>query len=359
MRGAIQIAKLFGIPVFLHWSFGLVLVGIFYLGQSNELSLTETLWMGLLFMIVFVCVVMHEYGHALSARYYGVSTHDIILTPIGGIARLNGLPDKPIQEFVIAIAGPLVNVLISLLLAVYLFLLSDKGIAVSGSSLESFSRPANFIPILFYWNFFLALFNLVPAFPMDGGRIFRSLLSLKFGRLKATKYATYLGQLIAVAFLVGGVLNSDYLIAFIGLFVFFTASRENKMAILDDRLSKSVVADFMRPRFTRLRENDGVAVAIHELRQGLEKSFLVFDENDQLTGVVHQQQIKAAQQEGKIDQVVGEFMMERPPMLSPNDNLRLVFQTMQKNNNWLLPVASDGAIVGVIDVRMMNELLSQ
>jgi len=358
MKGSIQIAKLFGIPVYLHWSFGLIIIWIMYSGQSGGLAWTETAWMGLLFMALFGCVVLHEFGHALSARHYGVKTHDIILSPIGGIARLDRLPDKPFHEFVVAIAGPLVNVAIALLLAPYLFLLTDKGINIEGDQLTLFSKPSNFLPLLFLLNLSLAVFNLLPAFPMDGGRIFRSLMSIKFGRTRATQYATYLGQAIAIAFIALGAWRPDLIIAFIGVFVFFTASSENRMVKLDEKLDKTLVRDLMRTKFTRLRENDGVAIAVHELRQGLEKNFLILDEEDQLTGVVHEKQIRQAQAEGRFDISVSDFMLPIPPTLKESDKLKTVFQLMQEKGNILLPVIEEDQIVGVIDVRMMNEFLA-
>jgi len=358
MKGSLQIAKLFGIPVYLHWSFGLIIIWIMYSGQSGGLEWSETAWMGLLFMALFGCVVLHEFGHALSARHYGVKTHDIILSPIGGIARLDRLPDKPFHEFVVAIAGPLVNVAIALLLAPYLFLMTDKGINIEGDQLTLFSKPSNFLPLLFLLNISLAVFNMLPAFPMDGGRIFRSLMSIKFGRTRATQYATYLGQAIAIAFIALGVYRPNMIIAFIGVFVFFTASSENRMVKLDEKLDKTFVRDLMRTKFTRLRENDGVAIAVHELRQGLEKNFLVFDEEDQLIGVVHQKQIREAQAEGRFDISVSDFMLPVPAALKESDKLKAVFQLMQQKGNILLPVIEENQIIGVIDVRMMNEFLA-
>lgn len=126
MRGSFQIAKFFGIPVFVHWSFGLIFAWIFYLGYSNEWNWTSISVAVAFVLALFVCVVMHEFGHALMARRFGVKTRDIILSPIGGVARLDRLPEKPMQEFYVAIAGPLVNIGIILLLLPYLLLYQPK-----------------------------------------------------------------------------------------------------------------------------------------------------------------------------------------------------------------------------------------
>src|SRR5690349_3203161 len=125
MRGALKLFTWFGIPVYLHWTFGLIFVYILWHAQTNNLSMFETAWLTGLFMALFVCVLLHEYGHALSARRYGVKTRDIVLMPIGGVARLERMPEKPMQEFVVAIAGPLVNVAIALVLLLLIMLFAD------------------------------------------------------------------------------------------------------------------------------------------------------------------------------------------------------------------------------------------
>ena len=166
----------------------------------------------------------HEFGHALSAKYYGVHTRDITLSPIGGLARLDRLPDKPFQEFVIALAGPLVNAVIALILGLGMYLFTSQGVQII--SLDFFSAINNsddFLPLLFWMNLMLVGFNLVPAFPMDGGRVFRSLLSMQVGRQRATRIATRLGQIIAILF-VGASFFWGFTLALIGVFVFFMAA---------------------------------------------------------------------------------------------------------------------------------------
>jgi Zn-dependent protease len=184
MRGAIKLFTWFGIPVFLHWSFGLIFVYILWYAQSNDLSLYETAWLTGLFMALFVCVLLHEYGHALSARRYGVKTRDIVLMPIGGVARLERMPEKPIQEFVVAIAGPLVNVAIAILLMVLIWIFADpihlellQSMLLSDPDAEVMEEVSIQIPQLLQFainlagtNLVLVLFNMIPAFPLDGGR---------------------------------------------------------------------------------------------------------------------------------------------------------------------------------------------
>ena len=228
MKGAFRIITLFGIPVQLHWSFGLIVFWILYVAYSSGMDLQSMLWFSLFIIALFICVVMHEFGHALSARRYGVNTRDITLLPIGGVARLERLPDKPIQEFVVAIAGPLVNVAIALVLGLGLWLFSSYdeilGVIQQMDQQNAFSGLLNFVIMLVCLNAMLVGFNLLPAFPMDGGRIFRSLLSIRLGRVKATRIASYIGQLLALGFFGWGMYNGEFILGLIGIFVFFTGS---------------------------------------------------------------------------------------------------------------------------------------
>ena len=206
MRRSFRIANVFGIPVQVHWSFGLLFLFVIYVGKSRDASWSNIGVMGLFVLALFFCVVLHEFGHALSAKYYGVRTRDITILPIGGVARLDNLPEKPFQEFVVAIAGPAVNVVIYILLALFLhfrYAVDFRvGELLSSNSDEIITNPyVGFLATLLQANLMLVVFNMVPAFPMDGGRVLRALLSMtSLGRTKATKTAAILGQVIAVFF---------------------------------------------------------------------------------------------------------------------------------------------------------------
>ena len=195
MRGALKLFTWFGIPVFLHWTFGLIFVYILWHAQSTGLSVMDTVWLTGLFMALFVCVLLHEYGHALSARRYGVQTRDIVLMPIGGVARLERMPEKPMQEFIVAIAGPMVNVGIAIILMLLIWIFADpvhlellRTALMQKDGEEAIEEAGIQIPQLLQFavnltatNIALVLFNMIPAFPMDGGRVFRALLSMRTG----------------------------------------------------------------------------------------------------------------------------------------------------------------------------------
>ncbi|MEY3368791.1 MAG: hypothetical protein RI973_1946 [Bacteroidota bacterium] len=225
---SLQVASWFGIPVRVHWTTALWLIPLGYLIWEGVMRPGEVVWLLLAGISLMLSILLHEYGHALMARRYGVETRDIILLPIGGLARLNKLPEKPLEEVLIALAGPLVNFGVALLLLPYLLLVMVPGLRESGPPMPA-AITGNyffFLPLVFAMNVGLGIFNLMPAFPMDGGRVFRALLAHWLGKLRATRIAMLLGQAIAVGMVVLGFSGYNYLYVVLGLFVFISAWRE-------------------------------------------------------------------------------------------------------------------------------------
>ena len=369
MRGSLRLFTWFGIPVHLHWSFGLIFLYALWIGYDNSLDLMGTLWLMGFFVALFGCVLLHEYGHALTARRYDVDTHDIILTPIGGIARLEKMPEKPSQEFVVAIAGLLVNVAIALLLLGVSALVfheerweffkwflnqqfsfsadEDTGQILEESGIQP-SGLMFYLPVLVATNIGLVLFNLIPAFPMDGGRIFRSLMAMKWGRVRATQWAAWVGQAIAVLFIAYGLWSNAFTLALVGLFVFTTARSENAMVQLDDFLRRYKASDLLRPQFTRMHGNDWMQSAAALLQQGLERHFLVFDLDDQLIGMLEENSIVAAIKKNLLSQEIAQFT-QKVEVVSPEESLQRVFFLIRQQGNPMIAVADESGILGVID----------
>jgi len=214
--------RIAGIDVYLHWTYWLAPVYIVY---HNRVFGDQAWYVtGVLFFLLLnlsLCVLLHELGHALMARQFGATTKDIIITPIGGMARLVGMPKKPLQEFLISFAGPAVNLVIALLLAVAILL--ARGSLVPALRFEGLNQ----LPVILLWiNLVLFLFNLIPAFPMDGGRMLRSLLARRMSYLRATVIAARLGQFSALWFSVYVLFEKQYPLVFVGVFVFFSAQFE-------------------------------------------------------------------------------------------------------------------------------------
>jgi Zn-dependent protease len=219
------VGRFAGIKVQIHWTFWLLFVFVGFMVISNEGSYTDVGWHFLFVTALFFCVILHEFGHALTARRFGVGTRSITLLPIGGLASLNEMPDNPKQEFLIAIAGPLVNVVIAILL--YPFVSLESYLGQDPETLQqqlSFIDSSNFLFFLFFVNVALVLFNMLPAFPMDGGRVFRALLSMKLGRVRATRIASSVGKFLAFLFFIYGLFYS-VILAVIAVFIYLKATR--------------------------------------------------------------------------------------------------------------------------------------
>ena len=252
---SLSLGKVAGIPIKVHWSFSLLIIFVSYIAVSNGIPNEDLIWFYSYVLLLFVFVIMHEYGHALTARRYGIHTRDIIISPIGGIARLEKLPENPGHELLIALAGPAVNVVLAIMFFIVQLTTSDF-IIPAGEEIN-FGSINDFIGYLFAINVLLVVFNLVPAFPMDGGRVLRALLvMLTKDRIKATRIAVWIGQIIAAGFLFAGIYWDHYMLIFIGIFVFLTARAEFRQMKLLEKMNKSKVLDIMRRRFTLLNPGD-------------------------------------------------------------------------------------------------------
>ena len=217
----LKLGRVLGIAIFLHWTFFLAPAYLIYAWRADGLPWgLVAVMLGLLFA-VFTCVLIHEYGHALMARRFGVETKDIIITPIGGLARLTRMPRRPLEELMITIAGPLVNLVIAMLLCLFLLLTGGNFIPSPG-----YAGLTEFPTMMMWMNLFLFLFNLIPAFPMDGGRILRSSLAFFIPHREATLVAGILGQFCAVSFAIFGLWAQQYSLVLIGVFVYFAARYE-------------------------------------------------------------------------------------------------------------------------------------
>ncbi len=368
MRGSLKLFTLFGIPVHLHWSFGLIFLYATWIGYANQMGAIGTIWLMGFFVALFGCVLLHEYGHALTAKRYGVNTQDIILTPIGGIARLERMPEKPAQELLVAIAGPMVNVVIALLLFGLSTLIFrgdswemfrwflDQQFSFSGEESsdvieETGIEPTGllfYMPVLLATNIALVLFNLIPAFPMDGGRVLRALLAMRLGRVRATRVASIVGQGIAVLFVAFGLWKGAFTLALIGIFVFTTARAENNMVRLDDVFKKARIRDIVRPNFTRLYSNDWMQTPINLLQQGLERHFLVFDLNERLIGVLEEEDILQAARKNDLSTPIEQYMKKEVAVLESSDSLAQAYYFLKQDHR-MLAVREGDALVGVLD----------
>lgn len=360
MRGVWKIATIVGIPVQIHWSFSFLFFWVYFEGFQNGLSWKEMFTFGMLLMALFACVVLHEFGHALAARYYGVSTKDITLSPVGGVARLSKLPEKPFQEFVVALAGPLVNIAIAGFIGLVFILFSITFLPVlSNNPTVAFSNQANFFQLLLFMNIILAGFNLIPAFPMDGGRMLRSLLSIKLGRIKATRIAALIGQLIAILFLVFAIYHGDILFGALSLFVFFMATHENYMVRLDDLLNTKRIGDLGQTSFTSLQSTSKMQSVIDVFSKGDEKNFLVFNEEEKFSGVLEGKVIQKVISQKNTEDLIADHLTPVYSVVLLEDNLNAVYSRVNNEGGKALPVYSEGSWVGVIDTERIDRFVKE
>lgn len=360
MTGAFRVARIFNIPVRVHWSFFVLVLGyVFYAGYDTDWDKIAMLWSGIFVLVLFILVVLHEFGHALTARRYGVNTRDIILLPIGGVARLDHLPEKPAHEFWVAIAGPLVNIVIAALLSLYLLrftpeqrweILNGVVYAKGNFFLDDYTNVDRFLFFMAWLNVILAAFNLIPAFPMDGGRILRALLSIPLGRVSATMLAARIGQVLALGMIVAGVWKSNPMYALIGLFVLFTAENEYRSVKMEAMVSQLKVDQLMRGNFSRIYASDSIQEVLQIYALGLEKNFLVFDQWQNLLGVLPEFKLLEARKKKDFQAPVSQYMLpEIHPVISA-ENLRQAFGILQSSDAGALPVYNPwNRLVGVVD----------
>ncbi|MBK8052097.1 MAG: site-2 protease family protein [Saprospiraceae bacterium] len=345
---SLQIGTFWQIPVKIHWSFGILLLFVIFTALTNGYKMWQSIGFILYFLLLFVCVVLHEYGHALTARKFGVVTRDILLSPIGGVARLESIPEKPLHEFYIALAGPFVNVVIALIIGVVLAI-STGQIFPDLNNLR-FDIPAEFARYILFMNLALFMFNLIPAFPMDGGRVLRSLLAVKLGKNKATFIAMRIGRIIAIGFIVFGILYSQLILSLIGLFIYMMAGQEYDQTKVISILAGTKVRDIMRTSFTQLHLGDPMSSLIEKYYREGEQNFLVFDSLGNLSGTIPEMAFKQISGNNTNEHLTAQHLMSPAiVVVSPEDNLKDVTNQMKEKGSTIAAVVENGHIVGVID----------
>ncbi len=351
MRWSTTLGKIAGTAVKVHVTFLLLLAWVAWRHWRLEASVAATL-AGLAFTLaIFACVVLHEFGHALTARRYGINTRDIILLPIGGVARLEQIPGNPRQELWITLAGPAVNVVIAAVLGVWLQLTGGwqpvEELTVTGGS---------FFERLLVVNLFVALFNLIPAFPMDGGRILRALLGMRMDYMRATRIATTIGKTLAVAFGFLGLFSNPFLIL-IALFVWTGAARETKMVQFKNALGDLRVDQVMTTDYRTLAPTDSLDHAVELTLAGAQRDFPVVD-GDHLAGVLtHGDLIKALHEGGK-NLAVGEVMRRQFQTASLSEGIGRVIVRLQQCACRTMPVLANGRLAGLISLDNLGDVLS-
>lgn len=351
-KKSLLVATVAGIDLFIHWTFGLLIVGLpaFYLLTGNTVG--ETLFVFVLVMTIFVCVVLHELGHALVARRFDVPTRDITLYPIGGVARLQRMPTEPMREFWIAVAGPAVNVVIAIGLVPVVLALGGF------PSFEelALATDTHFLAKLVAINVGLVLFNLLPAFPMDGGRVLRALLATRMNYLRATRIASRTGQVMAIFFGLFGFLFFNPILMFIALFVYLGAQQEEQATTVRTVIQGVPVQEAMMTRYETLSPDDTLNEAVTKLLAGSEHDFPVVEQG-RAVGVLTRRDLMKALAESKPSSRVGDVMREACPMVEDTAMLDEAFQRMQETECPIALVTKNDRLIGVLSLENVGEYM--
>jgi Zn-dependent protease/CBS domain-containing protein len=351
MSWSFNIGRIAGTAILVHVTFVLFLGWIFV--ASWVAGGPESAWQALAFMLLlFACVVAHEFGHIFTARAFGVTTPDVVLLPIGGVARLERIPEEPWQELLIAIAGPLVNVVI----AVVLILLA--GAQVNVVNLHAVENPAaSMIDRLAAVNLFLAVFNMIPAFPMDGGRVLRAVLAARMGYVRATEIAAFVGQGVAFALGFIGLLYNPLLI-FIAIFVYLAASSEAHLVAIRAMSRGVPVSAAMMTQFATLTPEAHVEEAVQTLLRTSQAEFPVVDAAGKPVGLLGRGDLIRALKERGPDARVGDAMTTTVPTIAQRRCLDEAFRMLQEKSAPAVAVVdATGRLVGLVTSETVGEML--
>lgn len=352
MKWSWRLGRVAGIDIKMHWTFLLLLAwvaGAFLLQGESLLTAARGIAIVLSF---FVCIVMHEYGHALTARRFGVDTQDITLLPIGGVARLEKFPKKPWEEFWIAVAGPAVNVAIAIVVAVILAAQGRLGQTPDVQSPTEFS----YLHSLLFFNVIVVLFNMLPAFPMDGGRVLRAILASRGSYAKATRTAANVGQMVAILFGVIGLFAPNILLVFIAIFVYLGAEAEARMVEITAAIENVPVREAMMTCFRSLGPDDTLGDAAAALLAGAQQDFPVVQQG-QLVGLLRRRDLIRAMHEASTHQRVGDAMETSFERASVDEMVEDVLMHMKRSGLNVMPVVRDSEIVGLLTLENIGELV--
>jgi Zn-dependent protease/CBS domain-containing protein len=349
MGWSLPILRVAGIQLRIHVTF-LLLIAWLAFGYYTEGGSAVAASRVIFILLLFICVVLHEFGHAFAAKAFGINTPDITLLPIGGVARLERMPEEPVQELVIAVAGPMVNVVIAL------------GLFIAGGSQAFVNSPAveggGFIAQLMTINVLLVLFNLLPAFPMDGGRVLRALLATRLSYARATQVAATIGQGFAFVFGFMGLIIPNPFLIFIAFFVYIGASQEAALAQMKDVSRRFPVSSAMVREFRTLQENATLHEAVDALLATSQHDFPVVNETGNVAGVLTRHDLIAALRKNDPTLRVGDVMRRDIPTVTTGTRFEDAFRIMQECNCPAVPVLdSMKRLVGLLTPENVTELM--
>ncbi len=353
MGGSIELGRILGIPVRVHITFLLLVAFIGFAGLMKGGPI-QAAYSIVFILALFVCVLLHELAHSLVARHYGVRVDSITLLPIGGVAAMEEMPKKPSEEAVTAIVGPLTSLAIAGGLAGLVYGMQGPDAIFA---FDPLGGPI--LSSLVWTNVVIALFNLIPAFPMDGGRVLRAVLSHYMGQVRATNIAATLGQATAVLIgLVGLLILNNLWLALIAIFIFLGAGQESRQVRLQAMLDDFTAGQAMVTRFDTLEHNVPLRTALAHASQGYQHDFPVV-RGDMIVGIVTRQDLLNGLHTAGPDRVVGDVMSTNLCQVTPDTSMASIYNSVAQGRCGVVLVRQDDRIVGLVTPESFNYYMMQ
>ena len=330
----------------------LLLIFFAFWSYSNTGSPVNALVTVVIVVALFLCVLLHEYGHSLVAQRMGIKVQDITLLPIGGLARMKEMPERPIDEVKVAVAGPLVNVVLAPIFIGLAFLFGFDYTTLA-NIVEPQDSLGNVLLYIGGLNVFLVLFNMIPAFPMDGGRVLRGLLATRFGPVRATDIASKVGQVFALVFFLVGVLAVQPFLALIAVFIFLGAGGEQQMVRQRETMRGLLVSDVMgtKRRTETITPYHNFGQVLDAVIHGYQEDFPVVNEEGDLVGILTRSEIMTAAHSPDKFSSVRDLMKTEFPTISPDADLfKDGHRMLQESNLRAIPVVKAGELVGLLTI---------
>ncbi|UUO07135.1 site-2 protease family protein [Blastopirellula sp. J2-11] len=374
MKWSLRIGTLFGIGVYVHFTFLIILIWFAALHWTRGDDFSDAVLGMAMVVAIFTIVVLHELGHALAARRYGIGTKDITLLPIGGVARLERMPEDPKQELVVAIAGPMVNVVLAVIFLALTLLIGSLGpdrnmaleylssVVSENSSISTMTdhtlaqQAASICFIMFGFNVIMVLFNMLPAFPMDGGRVLRAFLAMNMDYVQATQIAAGVGQMMAFLFGFAGLFYNPFLV-FIALFVWMGATAEAAMVTRKFALTGIPIRSAMITHFQTVRPDETLGAAAAHVLAGFQQDFPVV-EGGHVVGMLTKHDLLKALAENGNGAAVSTVMRTDFQVATPGEMLQTAYERLQQGACNSMPIVVGGQLVGVVDLENVGEFIA-
>lgn len=360
MNWSLKLFKIKGIDIKIHLTFVLILIWAAYRWSvSTGEGLQGAVFGIVATLLLFFSVTLHELGHSFQALKYGIKVRDITLMPMGGLAQIEEIPEDPNKELRIALAGPLVNFAIAALLIGIGALLDARALVSLNELKASFGRVSwsGLLAYLTAANLMLGLFNLLPAFPMDGGRVLRALLAKRMNHAKATRIATHVGQGFALLMGLWGFMSGSWTLVIIAIFVWMGAGQENQGAQVKQTLGETTVGQVMTRSPHALKVNDSLSKAVELTLSTSQSDFPVLAwGSNRVAGMMSETDLLRGLQSKGANAAAREVMRTQIAISSPEEPLHAAQQKMATRRTRALPVVnSEGDLIGLLTAADINE----